>query len=1038
MNNIRAYEQRLQRINERLTEIDKRLEDYRRKTPESFATEKISAVRGEISSYLQKMSSVLLKVCKLSGGLLYVSDGRVMYDGSLSLPRVDYGNITEEVEKYENSVTSSLKKMAASGVKKDGLYDLGSGLMTLYKIYSEIDSSRAEFMRDYKSERETVGAGLTAEKKALNAEKVKIEKQISQLRAGSSKLRDSFGFENMRQPSERPSEIVLPYALGEADVKTWNVSDGILAVFSSDPDASVNFIKSLAVKFLYSYTGSDKQILYLSKKTNDEMNNFLRRLAGALPKDLFFSGIRHTDSFDFERDLINAFSLLKRELEDRSALLDKENLSDILDYNKRSSVDVKPPVLVILNNYPFGFEHAVDLDYFFENGRKAGIYFVVVQTGEDLKLNAWSSESIADPQLYCDEMPVISGEEIIFGSDVYERLKINSRTCDALVSELSGSIKTEKKVLSYYDVGFGSETAGGEQVREVISVPIGKIENKVYDIEFAVSGKDETKPIAYLLIGAPMTGKSSLIDSMIFNGCMKYSPDDLEFYLIDFKDGVSSATYASAARMPHIKVLAESSKQEEAEIILKTLINEQTRRNNILKKHNCKNLADYNAIAEKHIPRIIVVIDEVQKLFREEDSDYARAERLAKDLEQIVREARSVGIHVVLASQDASRKMMSCVGKFVPGRFCFGAALEDAENILSRENAKRVLTECDKPGVALVSHNGGADCSRIKIAYHESQEGQYAAKVREKWHNYPVDIAIVGQDGPLYAPDAAKEKELYSSDPYEIPFGESFYDHTVSTFSFNNYNHSLLLLGEDERIQTDIFKSVIIGALRMNAKVMLLDESRDFELQDIFSGHPNVSVFEAGTYLQMLKEVYAEYKKRSENRRAKHEPYFVILNNLAMVDAFTDNAQLKQKAVSNKSEEDLPDWYDSSWKSGFDSDLNDGDEKPVYGAETFYEILGGLGRVNNFYLCFSLDKAQSVKRGISVLSECDYKVIHSPFVESMSNIVGNIYKNNLVSSCNENIVLLSEKGQSFMKVRYYKYDNDNATFEYIRRTGSKK
>lgn len=1038
MNNIRIYEQRLQQINERLVSAEKQLEDYRRKTPESFATEKISAVRGEISAYLQKMSSILLKVSKLSNGLLYVSGGQIVYGGDVTLSHIDYRNITEEVRKYENSIAVSLKKMAASGVKKDGLYDLGVGLMSLYKIYSEIDSYRDEFMRDYKTERETVGARLTAEKTTLTAEKIIIEKQISELRSGGRKLRETFGFDNMCQPSERPTKIVIPYALGEADIKSWNVSDGILALFSSDADDAVNFLKSVAVKFLYSYTGSDKQILYLSKKTNDEMNNFLRRLSDTLSKDLFFSGIRRTDSFDFEHDLINAFSLLKRELEERSALLDKENFADILAYNKKSSADVKPPVLVILNNYPFGFEHAVDLDYFFENGRKAGIYFVVVQTKEELKSSAWSSETIADPQFYCDEMPVISGEKIVFGSDVYERLKIDSATCDALVSALSKGAKNEKKVLSYYDIGFGSETADGNPVREVISIPIGKIENKVYDIEFAVSGKDETKPIAYLLIGAPMTGKSSLIDSMIFNGCMKYSPDDLEFYLIDFKDGVSSATYASAARMPHIKVLAESSKQEEAEIILKTLINEQTRRNNILKKHNCKNLADYNAIAEKHIPRIIVVIDEVQKLFREEDSDYARAERLAKDLEQIVREARSVGIHVVLASQDASRKMMSCVGKFVPGRFCFGSALEDAENILSRENAKRVLSECNKPGVALVSHNGGADCSRIKIAYHESQEGQYAAKVREKWQNYPVDIAIVGQDGPLYAPDAAKEKDLYSSDPYEIPFGESFYDHTVSTFSFNNYNHSLLLLGEDERIQTDIFKSVIIGALRMNAKVMLLDESRDFELQDIFGGHPNVSVFEAGTYLQMLKEVYSEYKKRSENRRAKHEPYFVILNNLAMVDAFIDNSQLKQKAVNNKTEEDLPDWYDSSWKSGFDSGADDSDEKPVYGAETFYEILGGLSRVNNFYLCFSLDKAQSVKRGISVLSECDYKVIHSPFVESMSNIVGNIYKNNLVSSCNENIVLVSEKGQSFMKVRYYKYDNDNATFEYIRRTGSKK
>ena len=1037
MKDIVACNQALEEIESKLFSIQREINYYEQNSPEDLAIEKIEEIKGEITDYLQKMSSILIKVCKLSNGVLVVSGGNIVYNGRLNLPQIDLENVQAEIANYQNVINAALKKMSTTGVKGDSLTALGVGLHTLYEIYSLVDGQLDKYLTTYKKQFVVKQKELAVAKRECEKKKKELTECVQKLMKEQKKLFSAFGFDGDTVEKEYVKNINIHYAINDIEVKTWNLNnDGILALLSTEDnvDAEINFIKALTIKFLYSYPNLDKQVLYLSKKTNDDMNNFLSRLQSGLSKDIFFSGIQRLDSFEFDRDLTNAFSLLKQTLEERSSLLDKEGLDDILEYNQNNPNDVKPPIFVVLNNYPFGFERAIDLDYFFENGKKAGVYFLVIQSKENLKLNAYSDESMVDPRLYCAQKLKFIDGEIIFNRVSFNPLRITTSQSEELISNLAKLKKKEKKVLSYVDLGFGKQSITPSQVKESISIPIGKIENKTYEIEFAVSGKDEAKPIAYLLIGAPMMGKSSLIDSMIFNGCMKYSPDDLEFYLIDFKDGVSSATYALSARMPHIKVLAESSKQEEAEIILKTLIKEQTRRNNIFKKHNCKNLADYNAAAKKHLPRIIVVIDEVQKLFKEDSSDYSRAERLAKDLEQIVREARSVGIHVVLASQDASRKMMSCVGKFVPGRFCFGAALEDAENILTRENAKRVLVECNKPGIALVSHNSGVDCAKIKLGYHESKESEYAASVRKKWKDYPVNIAIVGEDGPLYAVDVAEEREIYSSEPYDIPIGQSFYDHSISNVSFNNYNHSLMILGENEKIQGDILKSIMIGALRLDADVMLLDESREFELQDTFGGHPNVKTFEAKTYLQMLKEVYAEYKKRSENRREKHNPYFVIMNNLSMVNAFVENTKLKQSVKAEKKDDDLPDWYDTSWKSGFDEQDSD-EETTIYGAETFYEILSGINKANNFYLCFSIDKAQVVKRNQTVVSECDYKIIHAPFVESMSNVVGNIYKNSIAASCNENLILFSEKGQSFMKIRYFKYSDDRQTFNYIRKLG---
>lgn len=1044
MSIIENYKLKIKEIRKRIIEIDEQMEECNDADSVELALAKVEELKSLIKNYLNKMSSILLKVAKLSNNKLVVKNGNIVYNGDLKLPKISITEAEDYIPSIINQTNSLLKTMSMEGVKEPYLSKLGVCLHTFYYLYGNMDEGLNEFEKVISGSTKGMLPKLKKEKKALEVELAKYREAIYELEEENERILEESSFKKLEIEKNYVTSLTLSYAVGNGEAKVFDLAnDGILGVVNEDEDNELMpaFVKTMFTKFLFSYPNLEKQILYLSKKSNNEINNYLTKLQTSLGKNVFFRDSVRLSTYDFESEFKDVLDGLRNTLEERTVLLDKECLDNILDYNKFNQNDIKQPILVIINSYPFGFKNFIDFDYFLKNGPKAGIYFITIQNKENLNTKSYLDEEVFNPLDYSKEMLRIENDSILIEDSSYELIEADNVLLDKLITKLVKVKKNSGKVLSYLDVGFGKEKIDPIDVKESISIPIGKIENKTYNIEFAVSGKDEAKPIAYLLIGSPMMGKSSLIDSMIFNGAMKYSPDDLEFYLIDFKDGVSSATYGSIARMPHIKVLAESSKQEEAEIILKTLIKEQARRNNIFKKHNCRNLADYNAIAEKHLPRIIVVIDEVQKLFKEDESDYGRADRLAKDLESIVREARSVGIHLVLASQDASRKMMSCVGKFVPGRFCFGAALEDAENILNRANALRVVTECTKPGIALVSHNSGNDCQKIRLAYHENKEAIYATEVREKWNNYEVDIAIVGDDSSLYVTDVFEEKEIFSDEVNEVPVGESYYDHSIINLTFNDYNHSLLLVGENEDIQTDIIKSTIIGALRMKSKVLLLDESRTFELADTFGGHPDVTTYESNTYLEMLNEAYAEFKKRSKNRRAKYDPYFLVLDNLSMVNDFVNNTKYKAKTskVTKKDEEDedLPDWYNSSWKDDYSFDEDSEDTYEVYGAESLIEIISSLNKANNFYVIIAVDKATSIRRYSSTLSDCDYKIIHAPYVESMEQIIGNLYKKSIVSSCNDNLALLSEKGQAFIKFRYFKYDNSAKSHYYIRRLGRK-
>ena len=52
-----------------------------------------------------------------------------------------------------------------------------------------------------------------------------------------------------------------------------------------------------------------------------------------------------------------------------------------------------------------------------------------------------------------------------------------------------------------------------------------------------------------------------MLHALITNGALRYSPDQLELYLIDFKKGVEFKVYA-AMDLPHARVIAVESERE--------------------------------------------------------------------------------------------------------------------------------------------------------------------------------------------------------------------------------------------------------------------------------------------------------------------------------------------------------------------------------------------------------------------------------------------------------------------------------------------
>jgi hypothetical protein len=163
----------------------------------------------------------------------------------------------------------------------------------------------------------------------------------------------------------------------------------------------------------------------------------------------------------------------------------------------------------------------------------------------------------------------------------------------------------------------------------------------------------------HALIGGPSgSGKTNLLFAMIGSMAARYSPDELELYLLDFKEGVSFAQFTPGRRdpswLPHARLVGVNinTDREFGLALLRFLSEEMRRRAEAAKAHEVTKLEELRAAdPDGRWPRLVAVIDEFQYLFAASDGVTKEAVAL---LEDVARRGRSQGIHLVLSSQDVS------------------------------------------------------------------------------------------------------------------------------------------------------------------------------------------------------------------------------------------------------------------------------------------------------------------------------------------------------------------------------------------------
>jgi len=257
---------------------------------------------------------------------------------------------------------------------------------------------------------------------------------------------------------------------------------------------------------------------------------------------------------------------------------------------------------------------------------------------------------------------------------------------------------------SRVEVPFDSIAPNQEQIwsldsTEGLSVPIGR--TGAASLQYLQLGKGLAQHM--LIAGKTGSGKSTLLHVIITSLGLWYGPEQVELYLIDFKKGVEFKTYVTH-RLPHAKAIAVESDREFGLSILQRLLAEMDRRGEVFRQKGVQDIAAYRTATGRPLPRVVLIVDEFQVFFAEDDK---LAQDAALGLEQLVRQGRAFGIHVILGSQTlggAFGLARSTMGQMAV-RIALQCSEADSQLILDDENvAARRLS---RPGEAIYNDSGG-------------------------------------------------------------------------------------------------------------------------------------------------------------------------------------------------------------------------------------------------------------------------------------------------------------------------------------------
>lgn len=368
------------------------------------------------------------------------------------------------------------------------------------------------------------------------------------------------------------------------------------------------------VKWLPHVWSEDKKTRFVAKNKTEASDVFYE-----LTK-ILRNRIETADSFSSRKEMCKPYYIL---IVENQEMLEGELIAKYIFENRAEYGFTTLLLEETYDDLPNACDYIIENDYTF-----TGIYGTMDDDSERIKIQ-FDTVSVRELDVFARRLANIEVNEIETGGEI-------------------------PNSLTFFDMY-------GVNALEELNVVERWLKNRTYDTMRAVIGQKAGGVSCYLdvhekyhgphglIAGTTGSGKSETLQTYMLSLAINYSPDDIGFFVIDYKGGGMANLFSG---LPHMIGQISNLSGNQVRRAMISIKSENMRRQRIFNEHGVNNINLYTRLYKNNeatipIPHMFIVIDEFAELKREEP-DFMR------ELISVAQVGRSLGVHLILATQKPS------------------------------------------------------------------------------------------------------------------------------------------------------------------------------------------------------------------------------------------------------------------------------------------------------------------------------------------------------------------------------------------------